>query len=332
MSSLTPSKRHRVGYALPPKKTQTFIRPSLIHHADQHNIDLIPIDPSRPLIEQGPLDCVIHKLYGPDWMSQLLHFSSLNPDAPIIDPLDSIQRLHDRISMLQVVSNLKVSERNQVLDVPRQHFFSDSETMMKNSDDLIKKLGFPLIAKPLMADGSETSHKMYLVFDKEGLDKLESRRIIMQEFVNHGGIIFKVYVVGDFVKCVKRKSLPDIKEDKLVTLKGLLPFSQISNLEEKTDCGDGGGGGEFDRVEMPPVDFVEEVAKAMKEETGISLLNFDVIRDARDANRYLIIDINYFPGYEKIPNYESVLTDFLLNSMEKNKSGDVSMVREHDDD
>ncbi|KAG6738533.1 hypothetical protein POTOM_058153 [Populus tomentosa] len=213
-------------------------------------------------------------------MSQLLHFSSLNPDAPIIDPLDSIQRLHDRILMLQVV-----------------------KTMMKNSDDLIKKLGFPLIAKPLMADGSETSHKMYLVFDKEGLDKLESRMIIMQEFVNHGGVIFKVYVVGDFVKCVKRKSLPDIKEGKLVTLKGLLPFSQISNLEEKTDCG---GGGEFDRVEMP--------------------------RDARDANRYLIIDINYFPGYEKIPNYESVLTDFLLHSMEKNKSGDVSMVREHDDD
>ncbi|KAJ6855041.1 hypothetical protein NC651_039881 [Populus alba x Populus x berolinensis] len=144
----------------------------------------------------------------------------------------------------------------------------------------------------------------------------------MQEFVNHGAVFFKVYVVGDFVKCVKRKSLPDIKEDKLVTLKGLLLFSQISNLEEKTDCS---GGGEFDRVEMPPMDFVEEVAKAMKEETGISLLNYDMIREARDAKRYLIIDINYFPGYEKIPNYESVLTDFLLNSMEKNKSGDVSM-------
>ncbi|KAJ6744828.1 INOSITOL-TETRAKISPHOSPHATE 1-KINASE [Salix purpurea] len=166
MSSSTHSKRHRVGYALPPKKIQAFIKPSLIHHADQHNIDLIPIDPSKPLIEQGPLDCVIHKLYGLDWKSQLLHFSSLNPDALIIDPLDSIQRIHNRISMLQVVSNLKVSERKQVLDVPRQLVFSDSETMMKNSDDLIQKLGFPLIAKPLMADGSETSHKMYLVFDK----------------------------------------------------------------------------------------------------------------------------------------------------------------------
>ncbi|KAF9661322.1 hypothetical protein SADUNF_Sadunf19G0056100 [Salix dunnii] len=328
MSSSTHSKRHRVGYALPPKKIQAFIQPSLIHHADQHSIDLIPIDPSKPLIEQGPLDCVIHKLYGQDWMSQLLHFSSLNPDALIIDPLDSIERIHNRVSMLHAVSNLQVSERKQVLDVPRQQVFFDSETMMKNSDDLIQKLGFPLIAKPLMADGSETSHKMYLVFDKEGIDKLETQGIIMQEFVNHGGVIFKVYVVGDFVKCVKRKSLPDIKEDKLVSLKGLLPFSQISNLEEKSDC----GGGEFDRVEMPPVDFVEEVAKAMKEETGISLLNFDVIRDATDANRYLIIDINYFPGYEKIPNYESVLTDFLLKAMEKNKSGDVSMVRERDDD
>ncbi|KAJ6291545.1 hypothetical protein OIU76_023590 [Salix suchowensis] len=148
--------------------------------------------------------------------------------------------------------------------------------MMKNSDDLIQKLGFPLIAKPLMADGSETSHKMYLVFDK-GRNR-------------------------------QRKSLPDIKEEKLASLKGLLPFSQISNLEEKSDC----GGGEFDRVEMPPVDFVEEVAMAMKEESGISLLNFDLIRDARDANRYLIIDINYFPGFEKIPNYESVLTDFSI--------------------
>ncbi|KAJ6858580.1 LOW QUALITY PROTEIN: hypothetical protein NC652_041004 [Populus alba x Populus x berolinensis] len=101
MSSFTHSKRHRATHCHP-KKPKTFIQPSLIHHADQHNIDLIPIDPSRPLIEQGPLDCVIHKLYGPDWMSQLLHFSSLNPDAPIIDPLDSIQRLHDRILMLQV--------------------------------------------------------------------------------------------------------------------------------------------------------------------------------------------------------------------------------------
>ncbi|KAI3673038.1 hypothetical protein L6452_39147 [Arctium lappa] len=28
---------------------------------------------------------------------------------------------------------------------------------------------------------------------------------------------------------------------------------------------------------------------------------------------YLVIDINYFPGYEKLPCYETIMTDFFLN-------------------
>ncbi|KAI3729583.1 hypothetical protein L6452_18244 [Arctium lappa] len=30
---------------------------------------------------------------------------------------------------------------------------------------------------------------------------------------------------------------------------------------------------------------------------------------------YLVIDINYFPGYEKLPCYETVMTNFFLNLM-----------------
>ncbi|CAK7327844.1 unnamed protein product [Dovyalis caffra] len=278
-------KRNSIGYALPPKKIKTFIQPSLIQQAKEHNIELIPIDPSKPLIEQGPFDCIIHKIYGPDWKSQLQHFSSQNPNVPIIDSLDSIQRLHNRVSMIQVVSNLKLPQRDQVLDVPKQHV-SDLQQTLNSNDELIRDLGFPLIAKPLMANGGATSHKMYLVFDKEGLDKLETP-IILQEFVNHGGVIFKAYVAGDYVKCVKRKSLPDLKEGKSVTLKGLLPFSQISNLSVEENSG-------FESVEMPPVDFVEEVAKAIKEETGINLFNFDVIRDARDAHSFDVVAVEGF--------------------------------------
>ncbi|CAK7327846.1 unnamed protein product [Dovyalis caffra] len=255
----THPERNSIGYALAPNKTQAFIQPSLIQQAKKHNIELIPIDPSKPLIEQGPFDCIIHKLYGPDWESQLQHFSSKNPKVPIIDSLDSIQRLRNRVSMIQVVCNLKLPQRHQVLDVPKQYVVSDLQQTSNGNYDLIGDLGFPLIAKPLMANGSDTSHKMYLVFDEEGLDKLETP-IILQEFVNHGGVIFKAYVAGDYVKCVKRKSLPDLNEDNSVTLKGLLPFSQISSasVEENSD---------FECVEMPAVDFVEEVAKAMKEET-----------------------------------------------------------------
>ncbi|KAM3322329.1 hypothetical protein P3S67_003480 [Capsicum chacoense] len=86
-------------------------------------------------------------------------------------------------------------------------------------------LKFLVIAKPLVADGNAKSPKMFLVFNKDGLRKL-TPPIVLQEFGKHGGVIFKVYVVGDYVKCVKRKSLPDVKEDNLGRLESYLSFSQ----------------------------------------------------------------------------------------------------------
>ncbi|KAI8557544.1 hypothetical protein RHMOL_Rhmol04G0018800 [Rhododendron molle] len=73
--------------------------------------------------------------------------------------------------------------------------------------DMVGELELNLETTTTVADGSVKSHKMSLVFHREGLSKLKPP-IVLQEFVNHGGVIFKVYVVGDYVKCVKRDSLP----------------------------------------------------------------------------------------------------------------------------
>ncbi|XP_010495234.2 PREDICTED: inositol-tetrakisphosphate 1-kinase 1-like [Camelina sativa] len=184
-------------------------------------------------------------------------------------------------------------------------------------------LKFPVIAKPLDADGSAKSHKMFLIYDQEGM-KILKAPIVLQEFVNHGGVIFKVYVVGDHVKCVKRRSLPDISEEKIGTSKGSLPFSQISNLTAQEDKNiEYGEDRSLEKVEMPPLSFLTDLAKAMRESMGLSLFNFDVIRDAKDANRYLIIDINYFPGYAKMPSYEPVLTEFFWDMVTKKKKNHV---------
>lgn len=200
--------------------------------------------------------------------------------------------------MLETVSKLKIPNTG----VPKQF------TVTELTDLEILKLNFPLIAKPLEADGSETSHKMHLIFDNHGLENLMTP-LVLQEFVNHGGVVFKVYVAGKHVRCVKRKSLPDISEEKMVMFKGSLPFSQISNLAAA-----GGGGREgcdFEKTEMPPESLVEELVKGLREELRLNLFNFDVIRDGKNRDNYLVIDINYFPGYAKMPDFESVITDFL---------------------
>ncbi|CAN4128136.1 unnamed protein product [Withania somnifera] len=305
-----PLKRYSIGYALAPKKQASFIQLSLINLAKEKGIDLIKIDTDKPLIDQGTFDCVLHKLYGEDWKRQLKTYASNNPQTLIIDSLEDIERLHNRISMLQqiVIYDAKLV----------------SALYLENEG-----LKFPVIAKPLVADGSAKSHKMLLVFNKDGLRKL-TPPIVLQEFVNHGAVIFKVYVIGDYVKCVKRKSLPDVKEDNLGRLESYLPFSQVSNLNncEKDDD-------KYyklmnlENAELPPLSFLSEIAMGLRLATKLHLFNFDVIRDNRVGNRYLIIDINYFPGYAKMPNYEIVLTDFFWDVLNRKDKGFESLKKVH---
>ncbi|XP_057977102.1 inositol-tetrakisphosphate 1-kinase 1 [Malania oleifera] len=321
-----PLRHFRVGYALAPKKIQSFIQPSLVDRAKERGIDLVQIDLEKPLVDQGPIDCVLHKLYGEDWRKQLEEFARRNPNACIIDPPEAIERLHNRISMLQAVSELKIENENETFGIPKQIVIYDSQTLFDRQ--AWEGLKFPVIAKPLVADGSAKSHKMSLVFNHDGLNKLKPP-IVLQEFVNHGGVIFKVYVVGEYVQCVKRKSLPDVSEEKLASLEGSLSFSQVSNLTTHERNDDNYYETmHLEETEMPPQSFITEIARGLRRAMKLNLFNFDVIRDARIGNRYLVIDINYFPGYAKMPSYESVLTDFfwdVVHKKEKNSRKCLNM-------
>lgn len=313
-------KRFRVGYALAPKKQNSFIRDSLVNLARSRGIDLVRVDPNQNLADQGPFDCVLHKLYGDDWKRQLNEFKAIYPNVVILDSPESIERLHNRISMLQAVSELKIDDRNDTFGIPKQIVIYDKETLFDRRN--WEALKFPVIAKPLVADGSAKSHKMALVFNHDGLNSLKPP-IVVQEFVNHGGVIFKVYVVGERVRCVKRKSLPDVGEDELVRVsEDLWAFSQVSNLATDERIDD-----KYykmmhlDDTEMPPLSFITRIARGLRRVMKLNLFNFDVIRDSRCGNRYLIVDINYFPGYAKMPGYEAVLTDFFCDVLCKKQQG-----------
>lgn len=305
------TKRFSVGYALLQKKQRSFIQVSLLNLAKERGIDLIRIDTDKPLVDQGPFDCVLHKLNGDDWRKQLKDYSVRNPSAVVIDSPDAIQRLHNRISMLEVVSDIEAEE---VIDGESASFGTPKQTVIYEQEKLKdptswgEGLKFPVIAKPLVADGSAKSHKMSLIFSSEGLDKLKPPTVL-QEFVNHGGVIFKVYVVGGYVKCVKRKSLADISDEKLGGLQGSLSFCQVSNLSPHAKNDD-----TYYKIledaEMPPMSLITIIARGLRRAMKLHLFNFDVIRDTRVGNRYLVVDINYFPGYAKMPGYESVLTNF----------------------
>ncbi|KAL9326513.1 hypothetical protein ACSQ67_007158 [Phaseolus vulgaris] len=277
-SEIAEGERYRVGYALQPKKVKSFLQPSLLDYAKQHAIDLVQIDPSTPLEQQGPFHCIIHKLHTPQWNNHLQQFSATHPDTAVIDPPDLVSRLHNRVSMLEAVTHLQISIENATIGVPNQVVVNEPKAP---DFDKIEESGlrFPVIAKPLAADGGDGSHELCLVFDRDGLNSL-SAPTVLQEFVNHEA----ENVEGE-----------------------VLPFSRVSNLGVEDE------GGAVEKTEMPAQCLVDELAKALREALGLNLFNVDVIRDSKEPTRYLVIDINYFPGYAKWPSYEPFITGFLLD-------------------
>ena len=317
------SKRIIVGLALLQKKHRSFVRDSLVKIAEEEGIELVAIDVNCALSEQGPFDAILHKIPNdPQWNQHILSFSESHPEVVVIDPPDAIERLNNRMTMLQLVENLRISEYSAcdsdandndgkilTVGIPKQCVVSSEDD--KSPEDLAKaaELSFPIITKPLVADGTTDSHAMSIIFNPESLSKLKPP-VVLQEFINHGGVIFKVYVVGNYCRCVNRRSLPDIILDDLKDGgREPLAFRQISNTSIETDPSDPN----LKVFEFPPDSFISSVASSLGKALGLHLFNFDIIRDSETPNHYYIIDINYFPGYEKMPDYERILTDFFLS-------------------
>jgi inositol-1,3,4-trisphosphate 5/6-kinase/inositol-tetrakisphosphate 1-kinase len=66
-------------------------------------------------------------------------------------------------------------------------------------------------------------------------------------------------------------------------------------------------------AELPPRPLLEKLGRELRSRLGLRLFNVDMIRELGTKDRYYIIDINYFPGFGKMPGYEHMFTDFLLS-------------------
>nr|GMD89202.1 inositol-tetrakisphosphate 1-kinase 3-like isoform X1 [Ipomoea batatas] len=298
-----PMKVVVVGYALTSKKTKSFLQPKLQGLARNKGILFVAIDESRPLADQGPFDIVLHKLTGKKWQNILEDYRMKHPDVTVLDPPDAIKHVYNRQSMLQDVAALKLSDAYGKVCVPRQLVIEDDPSSIPAAVSKAQ-LRLPLVAKPLVAK----SHELSLAYDALSLQKLEPP-LVLQEFINHGGVMFKVYIVGEAITVVRRFSLPDVCRRELSKNAGVFRFPRVSCAAASADNAD------LDpRVaELPPRPLLERLARELRRRLGLRLFNLDIIREHGTKDRYYVIDINYFPGYGKMPEYEHVFTDFLLS-------------------
>uniref|UniRef100_A0A0D3BLK8 Inositol-tetrakisphosphate 1-kinase n=1 Tax=Brassica oleracea var. oleracea TaxID=109376 RepID=A0A0D3BLK8_BRAOL len=287
-----------VGYALTPKKKKSFLQPKLEVLARRKGICFVPIDLNRPLSEQGPFDIVLHKLLGKEWQDVIEDYQKKHQEVTVLDPPGAIQRIHNRQSMLQGLADLNLSDCSGSIFVPKQM------VVLKDSASSADR-AIEAVAKPLWIDGTAKSHQLFLAYDRRSLAELDPP-LVLQEFVNHGGVMFKVFVVGDTIKVVRRFSLPNISNCEKAKVDGVFQFPRVSSAAASVDNAD------LDPsvAELPPKPFLEALAKELRILLGLRLFNIDMIREHGSKNVFYVIDINYFPGYAKMPDYEQVFVDF----------------------
>ncbi|KAL5560922.1 hypothetical protein UlMin_030669 [Ulmus minor] len=299
-----------VGYALTSKKKKSFLQPKLVGLARSKGIFFVAIDLNRPLSDQGPFDIVLHKLLGNEWCDIIEDYKQKHPEVTVLDPPKSIQHLHNRQSMLQDVADLDLSDYHGKVGIPRQLVVTKDPLSIPYE---VTKAGLrlPLVVKPLLVDGSSKSHELFLAYDQFSLSELEPP-LLLQEFVNHGGILFKIYIVGESIKVVRRFSLPDISKRDLEEVAGVFRFPRVSCAAATADEAD------LDPsiAELPPRPLLEKLAKELRCRMGLRLFNIDMIREHGTSDVFYVIDINYFPGYGKMPEYEHIFTDFLQSLMQ----------------
>jgi len=338
----------RVGFALKKEKAQKHIRKELVECAKSRGIEIVLIDEYVPLEDQGHFDAILQKIRRPEFERELEEYAANHPETRLCDPPKATLLLRNRNDMLNVIPkdgfeieapvDVDTDVSRVRCDVPT-HLVLDSDVGFEQAMDLVRESGlsYPIIAKSLWADGRPGSHAIAVVWSEDGLRKLLvpdaqdgsdlSAPVLLEQYVNHGECLFKVYVLGDQMMMVTRPSLHlDMNECKTCVME---PVSRVSAYPRSRSWGKGDLAPKGHGVPTPPQWAWKAIARTLKHNLGLTLFNFDIIvplhppaglngfvsdTNAADTMGLLhLIDVNYYPGVEKLPQSELVICNFLDN-------------------
>ncbi|XP_060938704.1 inositol-tetrakisphosphate 1-kinase [Limanda limanda] len=303
-------KGRRVGYWLSEKKMKKLNFQAFADMCRKRGIEVVQLDLSQPLEEQGPLDVIIHKLTDlileadqNDSQAVLLvqrvqEYIDSHPETIVLDPLPAIRTLLDRCKSYQLIHRLESCMQDKRICSP-PFMVLNSECSPDVLEQIRRQgLTFPFICKTRVAHGTN-SHEMAIIFSEEDLKDVKPPCVI-QSFINHNAVLYKVFVVGDSYTVVERPSLKNFPAGPADRKAIFFNSHNVSKPESSSDLNSREN---VEGVSQPPSDdVIRELSRSLREALGVSLFGIDVIIN-NQTGQHAVIDINAFPGYEGVPEF-----------------------------
>ncbi|XP_010277819.1 PREDICTED: inositol 1,3,4-trisphosphate 5/6-kinase 4 isoform X2 [Nelumbo nucifera] len=336
-----------IGYVMKPSREEDFAKRGAFPMCHtQNGLRFVPLTFDLPLASQlQEVDVVLHKATDEivtielgsssefsykvcysKGMQELERYFQDHPDCCVIDPLNNIYPVLDRLKIQKILLGLEDLNTEGRCKIRGPHFlkvdhFNDHSLAEQLSE---AKLCLPCIAKPQVACGVTDAHSMAIVFRAEDFRNLSvPLPAIIQEYVDHSSVLFKFYVLGNKVFHAVKISTPN--SDVLLSSSeknGLKPivFDSLKSLPTaKKDL----SGETIQSKDDSPLDIelVKDAANWLKRTLDLTIFGFDVViqEGSRD---HVIVDINYLPSFKEVPNDVAIpaFWDAIRNSYESRKA------------
>ena len=240
-----------------------------------------------------------------------------------------------RGKQIEMITNF-IKEYNStkvVLPKSIEEPYLNIETFEKFNEFINKNnLKYPLMLK-FTGDRKKYEHLIINIVCEEGLknfveyfkeytcdDNKEKIKIVIQQFVNHGGYVIKLYRINNKSYFYYRPSFPDSKKEFINKYEEYKrSFLELSTSELVTNeykefwkKVNGVNDNYKDNVDEQ---FLSEVGENFEKYSGDSLVGLDFLLDINKGIYYLI-DINQFPGYKELFNdFHDILEEHIIRGI-----------------
>ena len=288
------------------------------------HLSIKDIDMEKSIEDQGPFDIIFHKILkwfdkdpnkGQSYLDKLVEYHQKYNHITLIDPIENGIKLANRSLTLDLAKQCEFTLGNKSIFLPKYVFLKEANEQSVKRKLKDSAMSYPIIAKKLIGRASLTeSHDMRIIFSEDRLKDL-SLPCVVQEFRNHGGKMFKVYVIGEkFYVCEK----PSIRNFHVSHHKTL--FFDSTNITK----------GEYfpslheqdpsvinfetsDQKELLDRKTISVLIQRLKSVLHFNMLGIDIIIDEETKN-YGIIDLNYSPSFHCVmPHFSVDLLEVFVN-------------------
>lgn len=231
-------------------------------------------------------------------LARSARLTQLLADAPHVVLIDAIatQRLVlSRATLYNTLARVSaVPALAGMLEQPR-FVVLDAGVSAERTAEQLAELRYPLLAKTDLACGTAESHHMMAAQTAAELApwlaERRAHRIVVQEFVSHGAVVYKCFAIGDRLGVVARPSI-----DAPAANAALAFDSQVALGGAKHTNDDDNGDGDLAAVTR----VANEVRAALAALYGFSVFGFDLLAVEQSGGRFAIVDVNYFPGFKEM--------------------------------